>query len=408
MFLFIKLFLGILIIPIGIMSYRLFYQPLSCEDTQLQKQDDSIKIIITDFEGSPDPNLKTSLKEILKEQIPPDVTICKFNQKVKESYKANQFGKKLFPKNPNSVLVIWGRISKSGFSGKIESIDDNSDDISLDIPLDEKDQSKFKDTSLINLDLKINYVIASLYYVQENKGRIWDSQKFLETKLDKIINCQLNPENQIVSSNYEKLIDINSQSTKQITAESYSLLGDFYKKNKNFENAIKSYKCSYQFEEDSNRRNTLLLQQAEVYVRDNRINQAEKIYQEVINSSLNDSQSRALVSRANMFVNLKQCHKAERDLGQVIDENLDRPSGLDIRSNIRLFDCPNRRGAIADLFELSKIDPESFQSRIDDYSKMLRKRKDYQEIVSELQEIQRTHPEWKQLTNQLIPPDVSQ
>ena len=187
--LFIWYFLGILIIPTGIIGYKfydIYYQPkLACDDPQLQKQDNSIKIVVPDFAGNPDPDLKTSLKEILKTQIPSDVTICKFNQKVKESSEANQLGKRLFPKHPNSVLVIWGRSSQFSFSGGIESIDDNSNDILLDISLDEKDQSKFKDTSLTTLDLQINYGIASLYYFQDNKNNTWNSQRLLERKLSR-------------------------------------------------------------------------------------------------------------------------------------------------------------------------------------------------------------------------------
>jgi hypothetical protein len=109
-----------------------------------------------------------------------------------------------------------------------------------------------------------------------------------------------------------------------------------------------------------------------------------------------------------MFVYLNKCPQAERDLGQVIDKNLDRPYGLDVRSRIRLFNCPNRLGAIADLFEFSKIDPQDSQNRIDHYSQILRDRADYHQIVSELQEIQKTHPEWQKLINQLIQQDISQ
>ncbi|MFM6025637.1 MAG: effector-associated domain EAD1-containing protein, partial [Dolichospermum sp.] len=111
--------LGIGIIIIGFIGYNIFVEPkvpkLLCDNKQLQEKSDSIKIIIADFEGNPDPNLKTSLKEILKTQIPSDVTICKFNQKVKDSSEANQLGKKLFPKDPNSVLVIWGNSNKFSF-----------------------------------------------------------------------------------------------------------------------------------------------------------------------------------------------------------------------------------------------------------------------------------------------------
>ncbi|MFM6254662.1 MAG: hypothetical protein ACKPEQ_36930, partial [Dolichospermum sp.] len=116
--------LGIGIIIIGFIGYNIFVEPkvpkLLCDNKQLQEKSDSIKIIIADFEGNPDPNLKTSLKEILKTQIPSDVTICKFNQKVKDSSEANQLGKKLFPKDPNSVLVIWGNSNKFSFTGGIE------------------------------------------------------------------------------------------------------------------------------------------------------------------------------------------------------------------------------------------------------------------------------------------------
>jgi tetratricopeptide (TPR) repeat protein len=417
-------FLGIGIIIISFMGYNIFVEPkvpkLLCDNKLLQEKSDSIKIIIADFEGNPDPNLKTSLKEILKGQIPSDVTICKFNQKVKESSEANQLGKRLFPKHPNSVLVIWGRSSQFSFSGGIESIDNNFDDIQLDIPLDEKDKSKFKNTYLKTLDLQINYGIASLYYFQANEDNTWKSERLLKMKLNNIINCKIN--NEILTIKPDQTIDLNLKQIKQIAAESYSLLGASHQENNNYEDAIKSYKCSYKFEENFNRRDTLLLQQAENYMKQSgnyvkqsenyvkieKINKALEIYQNVINNDSSDSISRALVSRSQMFVYLNKCPQAERDLGQVIDKNLDRPYGLDVRSRIRLFNCPNRLGAIADLFEFSKIDPQDSQNRIDHYSQILRDRADYHQIVSELQEIQKTHPEWQKLINQLIQQDISQ
>jgi hypothetical protein len=409
--LFIWYFLGILIIPTGIIGYKfydIYYQPkLACDDPQLQKQDNSIKIVVPDFAGNPDPDLKTSLKEILKTQIPSDVTICKFNQKVKESSEANQLGKRLFPKHPNSVLVIWGRSSQFSFSGGIESIDDNSNDILLDISLDEKDQSKFKDTSLTTLDLQINYGIASLYYFQDNKNNTWNSQRLLERKLAGIIGCKVN--NEIVTTNYNQLTDINLKQIKKIAAESYSLLGDSYLENKNFENAIESYKCSYNFEIDQNKRDILLLEQAAIYDQHlNNIEQSLKIYQKVINEGTNDSKTRALVSQAMIFAIRKECPKAEKNLAEVINKNLDIPYGLHARSHIRLFNCPNKLlGAIEDLSKFYEIDPKNSQNAIDSYSQTIRNRSDYQQIVSELQEIQKTHPEWKQLINQLLEKDNS-
>ncbi|MFM6254863.1 MAG: hypothetical protein ACKPEQ_37980, partial [Dolichospermum sp.] len=115
--------------------------------------------------------------------------------------------------------------------GGIESIDDNSHDIPLDIPFDEKDQSKFKNTSLTTLDLQINYGIASLYYFQENKSNTWKSQGLLERKLDGIIDCKVN--NEIVTINSNQLTDINSKQIEQIAARSYFLLGNSYQNNQN-------------------------------------------------------------------------------------------------------------------------------------------------------------------------------
>ncbi|MFM6023291.1 MAG: effector-associated domain EAD1-containing protein, partial [Dolichospermum sp.] len=69
---------GLVIIVTGFMGYRFFQPELNCNNKQLQEQDNSIKIIIADFEGNPDPNLKTYLFEKLKTKIPPNrtVTIC--------------------------------------------------------------------------------------------------------------------------------------------------------------------------------------------------------------------------------------------------------------------------------------------------------------------------------------------
>ncbi|MFM6344450.1 MAG: effector-associated domain EAD1-containing protein, partial [Dolichospermum sp.] len=69
-FSFIKLFLGILIIPIGIMSYQISQQPrLSCNDTELQKQDDSIKIIISNFNGTNSQKLENRLYQKFDNQL---------------------------------------------------------------------------------------------------------------------------------------------------------------------------------------------------------------------------------------------------------------------------------------------------------------------------------------------------
>ena len=343
----------------------------------------------------------------MKTQIPSDVTICKFNQKVKDSSEANQLGKRLFPKHPNSVLVIWGRSSQVSFSGGIESIDNNVDDIQLDIPLDEKDQSKFKDTALTTLDLQINYGIASLYYFQENKNNTWKSQNLLTKKLDGIIDCKVN--NEIVTINSNQLTDINSKQIKKIAAESYFLLGDSYQNNGNFTDAIESYKCSYNFEIDKNKRGILLLEEATIYDQHlNNIEQSLKIYQKVINNGTDDSKTRALVSQAMIFAIRKECPKAEKILAEVINKKLDIPYGLHARSHIRLFNCPNKLlGAIEDLSKFYEIDPKNSQNAIDSYSQTIRNRSDYQQIVSELQEIQKTHPEWKQLINQLLEKDNS-
>ncbi|MFM6074784.1 MAG: hypothetical protein ACKPB9_24855, partial [Dolichospermum sp.] len=144
------------------MGYRFFQPELNCNNKQLQEQDNSIKIIIADFEGNPDPNLKTYLFEKLKTKIPPNrtVTICQVNQKAKDSFAANNLRNKLFPKNPNSVLVIWGTMSEIDFSGGIKFMNDESNDITFDVPLHKKDKLMFKDSLLKTLNIQINYTIA--------------------------------------------------------------------------------------------------------------------------------------------------------------------------------------------------------------------------------------------------------
>jgi hypothetical protein len=69
-----------------------------------------------------------------------------------------------------------------------------------------------------------------------------------------------------------------------------------------------------------------------------------------------------------------------------------------------LFDCPKRLDAIADLSKLCQLDPKGCQNTILYYSKVITKYnpQEYQKIVSELQEIQKTHPKWQKLINQVI------
>ncbi|MDB9453330.1 effector-associated domain EAD1-containing protein [Dolichospermum circinale] len=398
---------GLVIIVTGFMGYRFFQPELNCNNKQLQEQDNSIKIIIADFEGNQDSNLETSLSEGLKTRIPSDVTICRqLNEAVKESSEANELGKRLFPQNP-TVLVLWGRISKFSFLGGVEINYDNNqvhdqkiqEKITrsrlVDISLHQKDPLIFKEILLKIADFQVAYRIALSYYSSNKQDKIKESQQLLQDILDRIISCQINN---------EQLINLNIQ--EQEVADAYSLLGDLYNKNEDFNNAINSYKCSYKFEKDEDRRNTLLLQQSENYTTLEEFYQASELYQRVINNESNDSKtkSRALVSRAMMFAKLKKYRQAEKDLGQVIEQNLDRPYGLEIRSSIRLFDYPNRLGAISDLSKLCQIDAKKCKDSIDFYNEVITKDnpQEYQQIVSELREIKKTHPEWQKLINQLL------
>jgi tetratricopeptide (TPR) repeat protein len=396
---------GLVIIVTGFMGYRFFQPELNCNNKQLQEQDNSIKIIIADFEGNQDSNLETSLSEGLKTRIPSDVTICRqLNEAVKESSEANELGKRLFPQNP-TVLVLWGRISKFSFLGGVEINYDNNqvhdqkiqEKITrsrlVDISLHQKDPLIFKEILLKIANFQVAYRIALSYYSSDNQYKNKESQRLLQDTLDTVISCPVNN---------EQLINLNLNI--QEVADAYSLLGDFYNKNENFNQAIISYKCSYKFEKDRDRRDTLLLQQAENYTKLNNIAQALKLYQKVIEEGSNNSKSGALVSRAMMFVTLNKCIEAEKDLGEVIDKNLNPRYGLEIRAEVRLFDCPKRLDAIADLSKLCQLDPKGCQNTILYYSKVITKYnpQEYQKIVSELQEIQKTHPKWQKLINQVI------
>ncbi len=395
-------FLGIAIIVIGLTGYTIFSKPkLDCIDTPLKNQANGIKIIIPDFEGNQDPNLETSLLERFRKGIPYDVIICRqINQKIKKSSEANQIGQKLLLEDTNYILVIWGSFSELSFLGGIELINKNkfqdkniSDRIGrlVDISLHQKDPLIFKDIFYPMIDFQVAYRIALSYYSSDNQHKNQESQRLLQDTLDKVISCQVNN---------QQLINLN----KQEVADAYSLLGDFYNKNGNFNQAIISYKCSYKFEKDIDRRDTLLLQQAENYTKLNDIDQALKLYQKVIEEGSNNSKSGALANRAMMFVTLNKCIQADKDLGEVIDKNLNPRYGLEIRAEVRLFDCPKRLDAIADLSKLCQLDPKGCQNTILYYYKVITKYnpQEYQKIVSELQEIQKTHPKWQKLINQLI------
>jgi tetratricopeptide (TPR) repeat protein len=399
--LFIQSGLSMAIIISSIIGYKIFSQPnLNCNDRQSQNQSDGIKIIIPDFEGNQDPNLKTYLFEKLKTKIPPNVTICQVNQEIKDSFAASKLRKKLFDQNSNSVLVIWGNMSEFDFLGGIKFIHDNSDDITLHIPLHQKDKLMFKDSLLKMLDIQINYGISFMLF---RKNKDWKSQSLLEDTLGRIIDCQVKNE-KVIINDQEELLEIN----RQKISKSYDLLGDFYQNNKNFDKAIESYKCSFYIQKDRNQRNFLLLKQAENYNQKNNVNEALLLYQKVIDNGSNSLKTRALVSRAIMFADRGECSKAEYDLVRVINENSGSPYGFNMRSNMRFFQCPNRLNAIADLSEFCRLtDTESCQNKIAFYYQVITQydREEYQKIISELREIHQAHPEWQRLINPLIKRD---
>jgi tetratricopeptide (TPR) repeat protein len=403
---FIKLFLGILIIPVGIMSYQISQQPrLSCNDTELQKQDDSIKIVIPDFEGSPDPDLKTylpDLKTYLFEKLKTEIknhttlTICQVNKKPKDSLEANDLRNKLFPKNPNSVLVIWGNMSESGFSGGI--INDKSDNLLLDVPLHQKDKLIFKDSLFTTLDIKINYAVALIFFRQ---NKTWESQTLLAYTLARSIDCKIKNEKLV-----RKLSEESPVLNLEQLSKSYDILGDLYKKNKRFDMAVESYQCSYDLEKNLNQKNILLLKLAETYSQDNNFEKASLSYQKVIDNGSDPLKNRALVSRAMMFADRGECHKAEQELYRVVEENLDRLNGLDIRSKMRFFKCSNILDAIKDLSEFCIVsNARDCQKNIDFIIQVITteyNKQEYQKIVSELEEIKQAHPEWQKIIDKLL------
>lgn len=389
---------GLVIIVTGFMGYRFFQPELNCNNKQLQEQDNSIKIIIADFEGNPDPNLKTYLFEKLKTKIPPNrtVTICQVNQKAKDSFAANNLRNKLFPKNPNSVLVIWGNMNESGFFGGI--INDKSDNILLNVPLEQKDKLIFQDSLFTTLDIKINYAVALIFF-RQNKS--FDSQKILAYTLARSIDCKIKNEKIV-----RKLSEESPVLNLEQLSKSYAILGDLYQKNKRFDMAVESYQCSYDLEKNLNQKNILLLKLAETYSQDNNFDKALLSYQKVIDNGSNPLKPRALVSLAMMFANRGECDKAEKKLYEVVEENLDRLYGLDIRSKMRFFKCSKRLGAIKDLSEFCILsNPTDCQKNIDFIIQLITTEYDqqeYQKIVSELEEIKQAHPEWQKIIDKLL------
>ncbi|MFM6079734.1 MAG: tetratricopeptide repeat protein, partial [Dolichospermum sp.] len=230
----------------------------------------------------------------------------------------------------------------------------------------------FKDSLLKTLNIQINYTIA-LIFLRQNKT--WESKPLLENTLGSILNCQINNE-KVVINFVEESRKLNSP---QI-AKSYDLLGDVYQENKNFDDATKYYQCSHSLEKDTNKQNTLLLKQAENYDRNNDIKKALLMYERVIDKGSDQLKTSALVSRATIFANRGECPKAEQELHRVIEGNLDRPRGLEIRSNIRFFSCSNRLGAIKDLSEFCILSNPTDCQKIIDVIIQVIDQQEYQQI----------------------------
>jgi tetratricopeptide (TPR) repeat protein len=403
-FSFIKLFLGILIIPIGIMSYQISQQPrLSCNDTELQKQDDSIKIIISNFNGTNSQKLENRLYQKFYDQLrskASKIIVClttNTKQKIKNNLEARELGKQLLPKNDKQrdlALIIW--LDESTLTGGIEFINDDMEDIPLSYDLDPENNTR----NILNEEFyKKVYLFTSLglskvfYYKLNNSSQ---SQYILQNALDTLdqtldINC-----------NGEKL---NKIAKNNEIANVYFNLGLFYEDEKslNIKLALQYYECGLKIYNNAN----IHFQLASIYNKEGDKLKAKRIYTELTKSGnvSNDIKSLSFAEIGILFAKENKCSQAEQEFSKSI--NLDSNNGRELRAYTRLFDCQNFEGAIEDLEKLCpepQIDKDECKEILRSYYRQLLQLEKSRQlhIVENIKKLRQSQPQRKQIINQIV------
>ena len=394
LFSFIKLFLGILIIPIGIIVYKNFNQiGLSCDDTQLQKQDDSIKIIITNFNSSISPRLENYLYQKFDDKLTSKaskIVVClttNTKQKITNNIEARELGKQLFSeKNRDLVLIIW---LNESLTGGIEFINDNMPDIPLSFDLDVQNNTRnILDNKFANkVYLLTSYGLSKIFYYKLDKLVL--SQEYLDNALDKTISCNIEKSKEIAKN--------------QEIATLYFELGLFYEDQKftNIEAALKSYECGLKID---NNASNIRFQMANLYNKIGEKLKAKLIYTELTNSDRvpNEIKSLSFAQIGIFLAKESKCDKAEQEFKKSVTSDLSL--GLELRASTRFFDCQNFHGAIEDLDKLCLEIDKNCQNILMFYHDQLLQLERSQKlhIVEKLNTIKQSQPKWKRIINGIL------
>jgi Tfp pilus assembly protein PilF len=394
---FIKLFLGILIIPVGIMSYQISQQPrLSCNDTELQKQDDSIKIIISNFNGTNSQKLENYLYQKFNNQLTSKaskIIVClttNTKQKIRNDLEARELGKQLLPENDKQrdlALIIW--LDESTLTGGIEFINDDKDiPLSYDLDVENNRRNILDDEFYKKVYLFTSLGLSKVFYYEVHNSL--QSQKILQKAINNSINCTKENSNKILKN--------------QDIANLYFELGLSYEdpKFQNFEQALESYKCALLFDDKDTQ---IIFQMATVYeIKD--ISKAKSIYTQIIgmNPVSSEIKSKSLTNRGSLLAEEKQCLKAEEDFKNAID--LDLSNGLQARAYSRFFHCQKFADAIADLEQLcQQIGSKECQDILRNSYKIqlsTLKKSQQEDIRQELEELAQSQPKWKQIISFIL------
>ena len=398
-FSFIKLFLGILIIPIGIMSYQIYQQPrLSCNDTELQKQDDSIKIIISNFNGTNSQKLENRLYQKFDNQLTSKaskIIVClttNTKQKIKNNLRARELGKQLLPENDKQrdlALIIW--LDESTLTGGIEFINDDMEDIPLSYDLDAENNRRniLDDEFYKKVYLFTSFGLSKIFHYKLNNSS--QSQDILQDALYKTINC-----------NGEKL---NKIAKNNEIANLYFNLGLFYQdeKSPNIELALQYYECGLKIYNNAN----IHFQLASIYNEKGDKLKAKRIYTELTKSGnvSNGIKSLSFAEIGILFAKENKCSQAEQEFSKSI--NLDSNNGRELRAYTRFFNCQNFEGAIEDLEKLCpepQIDKDECKEILRSYYRQLLQLEKSRQlhIVENIKKLRQSQPQRKQIINQIV------
>ena len=383
---------GIVIIVTGFMGYRFFQPELNCNDRQLQKQDDSIKIIISNFNGNISPRLEKYLYQKLNEQLTSKsskILVCQTlntQQKITDGSEARKLGKQLISeKNRDLVLIIW--LDEITLTGGIEFINDKPE-IPLSFDLDAENRNILDSEFYEKVYLFTSYGLSKIFYYQLNNSS--QSQSILQNALNNTINCDPKKSNKIANN-------------KQI-ANLYFELGLSYedKEFQNFSQALRGYECGLSFDKNANK---ISFQIASVYERLGNKLKAKVIYEELTKSNNvhNDIKSSAYAQIGVLFALEKKCSEAERELNNSVNYSL--YIGLESRAYTRFFDCQKFQDAIEDLVKLCQgIDKNECKDILTSYHDRLFKLEKNQQkyVVERLEKLSQSQPRWQSIINPIL------